>query len=208
MARGPSSNDLTPAELAYVDGVNRWREDERGYGHVQANRPQTLGLALDDSPLGLLAWIADKWLSWSDPACPPDDDLILTTATIYWVRARSRPRCDPYAARASSARQGGGAERGDGRPRGAPAAAARVARAHLRRPARRPRARARRPLWAAETPEQFADRLKTFLAEHRSSGVRMIQAPAGAGRCDRAQLCSDRPACGEACAESRVSRER
>jgi hypothetical protein len=85
--------DLTPAEREYFAGVNRWREDERGYGHVQANRPQTLGLALDDSPLGLLASIADKWLSWSDPECALDDDLILTTATIYWSRARSRRRC-------------------------------------------------------------------------------------------------------------------
>jgi pimeloyl-ACP methyl ester carboxylesterase len=90
--------DLTPAERAYVEGLNRWRADERGYGHVQANRPQTLALALDDSPLGLLAWIADKWLSWSDPACPLDDDLILTTATIYWLTRTIGPSMRAYAA--------------------------------------------------------------------------------------------------------------
>src|SRR5262245_21410047 len=44
---------LSSAERAYVDGINRWREEERGYGHVQANRPMTLGLALGDSPLGV-----------------------------------------------------------------------------------------------------------------------------------------------------------
>jgi pimeloyl-ACP methyl ester carboxylesterase len=90
--------DLTPAERVYVDGVNRWREDERGYGHVQANRPQTLGMALDDSPFGLLAWIADKWLSWSDPACELDDDLILTTATIFWVTRTIASSMRSYAA--------------------------------------------------------------------------------------------------------------
>jgi pimeloyl-ACP methyl ester carboxylesterase len=88
---------LTPAERDYVDGVNRWREAERGYGHVQANRPQTLGMALDDSPFGLLAWIADKWLSWSDPACELDD-VILTTATIYWVTRTIAPSMRAYAA--------------------------------------------------------------------------------------------------------------
>jgi pimeloyl-ACP methyl ester carboxylesterase len=88
---------LTAGERTYVDGVLRWREDERGYGHVQANRPQTFGLALDDSPFGLLAWIADKWLSWSDPACALDDDLILTTATIYWVTRTIAPSMRAYA---------------------------------------------------------------------------------------------------------------
>ena len=161
------ADDLTPAELAYVDGVNRWREDERGYGHVQANRPQTLGLALDDSPLGLLAWIADKWLSWSDPACPPDDDLILTTATIYWVTRTIAPSMRSYAAHALP-------------PRGKVAVPSAVTAGLEERPPpprewlertyadlRDVRALERGGhFWAAETPEQFADRLTTFLAEH------------------------------------------
>ena len=161
------AHDLTPAELAYVDGVNRWREDERGYGHVQSNRPQTLGLALDDSPLGLLAWIADKWLSWSDPACPLDDDLILTTATIYWVTRTIAPSMRAYAADAPP-------------PRGKVAVPSAVTAGLEERPPpprewlertyadlRDVRALERGGhFWAAETPEQFADRLKTFLAEH------------------------------------------
>ena len=125
--------DLTPAERDYVDGVNRWREDERGYGHVQANRPHTLGLALDDSPLGLLAWIADKWLSWSDPACELDDDLILTTATIYWVTRTIAPSMRAYAAQAPP-------------PRGKVAVP--TASPSARRPARRRRASG----WSATTP--------------------------------------------------------
>ena len=161
------SQDLTPAELAYVDGVNRWREAERGYGHVQSNRPQTLGLALDDSPLGLLAWIADKWLSWSDPACPLDDDLILTTATIFWVTRTVAPSMRAYAADAPP-------------PRGRVAVPSAVTAGLEERPAP-PREWLERTyadlrdfralergghFWAAETPEQFADRLKGFLAEH------------------------------------------
>ena len=161
------ARDLTPAEQAYVDGVNRWREDERGYGHVQANRPQTLGLALDDSPLGLLAWIADKWLSWSDPACPLDDDLILTTATIYWVTRTIASSMRSYAAEAPPAR-------------GKVAVPSAVTAGREERPPpprewlersyadlRDVRALARGGhFWAAETPEQFAERLKTFLTEH------------------------------------------
>jgi pimeloyl-ACP methyl ester carboxylesterase len=161
------ADDLTPAERAYVDGVNRWRENERGYGHVQANRPQTLGLALDDSPLGLLAWIADKWLSWSDPACPLDDDLILTTATIYWVTRTIAPSMRSYAADAPPPRAR------------VPVPSAVTAGLEERPPPPREwlertyadlrdvRALERGGhFWAAETPEQFADRLTTFLAEH------------------------------------------
>jgi hypothetical protein len=136
MARGPGGAGLSAGERAYVDGVNRWREAERGYGHVQANRPQTLGLALDDSPLGLLAWIADKWLSWSDPACPLDDDLILTTVTIYWVTRTIAPSMRAYGGRAPP-RGKAGAGRGHRGQGGPAAAAARVARAQLRRSAQR-----------------------------------------------------------------------
>jgi pimeloyl-ACP methyl ester carboxylesterase len=161
------ARDLSPAERAYIDGVNRWREDERGYGHVQANRPQTLGLALDDSPLGLLAWIADKWLSWSDPACALDDDLILTTVTIYWVTRTIAPSMRAYAAVAPA-------------PRGRVAVPTAVTAGLEDRPPP-PREWLQRSyadlrdvralergghFWAAETPEQFAERLTGFLAEH------------------------------------------
>jgi pimeloyl-ACP methyl ester carboxylesterase len=88
----------TPEERAYLDGVGAWEAAERGYGHVQATRPQTLGLGLEDSPLGLLAWIADKWLSWSDPACGPlDPDGLLVTTTIFWVTGTATSSMRPYA---------------------------------------------------------------------------------------------------------------
>lgn len=49
----------------------------------------TLGHALADSPVGMLAWLLERWANWSDS----DDDLsavfsdddILTHATIYWA---------------------------------------------------------------------------------------------------------------------------
>jgi pimeloyl-ACP methyl ester carboxylesterase len=159
--------DLTPAERRYVAGVRRWREDERGYGHVQANRPQTLGLALDDSPLGLLAWIADKWLSWSDPACALDDDLILTTATIYWVTRTIATSMRAYAADAPP-------------PRGKVPVPSAVTVGREARPGpprewlerlyadlRDVRALERGGhFWAAETPERFAQRLRSFFGEH------------------------------------------
>ncbi|KAI9368063.1 Alpha/Beta hydrolase protein [Aspergillus egyptiacus] len=53
-----------------------------GYMIQQSTRPQTLGYALHDSPVALLAWIYDKLHLWSDNY-PWTDDEILTWVSIY-----------------------------------------------------------------------------------------------------------------------------
>jgi epoxide hydrolase len=60
-----------------------------GYQEIQSTKPQTLGQALSDSPLGLASWIIEKWYGWTDQ----DGDLekvftkdeLLTNIMIYWV---------------------------------------------------------------------------------------------------------------------------
>jgi pimeloyl-ACP methyl ester carboxylesterase len=93
--------DATAQEDAYLEALAAWRLAERAYGQVAATRPQTLGLALDDSPLGLLAWIVDKFLSWTDPREDGepafDDDLLLATTTLYWVTRSMATSMRPYA---------------------------------------------------------------------------------------------------------------
>src|SRR5205814_5391481 len=37
-----------------------------GYQEIQSTKPQTLGQALSDSPVGLASWIIEKWYGWSD----------------------------------------------------------------------------------------------------------------------------------------------
>jgi pimeloyl-ACP methyl ester carboxylesterase len=56
-------------------------------GHTvqQSTRPLTLAYALTDSPVGQLAWIADKVAEWSDPATPISVDRLLTDVMIYWL---------------------------------------------------------------------------------------------------------------------------
>lgn len=56
----------TPEEQAYWDNRNAVLEPEGGYSHQQRTRPQTLGFALDDSPIGAAAWIVEKLAAWSD----------------------------------------------------------------------------------------------------------------------------------------------
>jgi hypothetical protein len=60
-----------------------------GYSRIQGVRPQTLSYAQQDSPVGLLAWILEKFWVWSDH----DDDLwetldrdaVLTNVMMYWL---------------------------------------------------------------------------------------------------------------------------
>ncbi|VDB84733.1 unnamed protein product [Peniophora sp. CBMAI 1063] len=54
-----------------------------GYMFQQTTKPQTLGYSLSDSPVGLLAWIYEKLVAWSDAYAWTDDE-VLTWISIYW----------------------------------------------------------------------------------------------------------------------------
>ncbi|CAK1589856.1 unnamed protein product [Parnassius mnemosyne] len=41
--------------------------EELGYMHIQATKPDTVGVALSDSPSGLLAYILEKFSTWTKP---------------------------------------------------------------------------------------------------------------------------------------------
>jgi microsomal epoxide hydrolase len=67
---------------------NRIVELERRFAAHLATHvldPSTLGFGLADSPAGMLAWILERWLSWSDGDKVFSDDDLLTHATIYWA---------------------------------------------------------------------------------------------------------------------------
>lgn len=43
-----------------------YRAVGRGYFEMQSTKPQTLSYSLSDSPVGLLAWIYEKLVTWTD----------------------------------------------------------------------------------------------------------------------------------------------
>ena len=65
-----------------------WAEAEGGYAHIQRTRPQSLAYALNDSPVGLAAWIVEKFRAWSDCGGVVEraitHDEVLTDISIYW----------------------------------------------------------------------------------------------------------------------------
>ncbi|MGC5171175.1 epoxide hydrolase family protein [Microbacterium sp. DT81.1] len=93
-----------PAERAFFDRLAAAHGTDGGYGHIQATRPDTLAAALNDSPAGVLAWLAEKLVEWSDtPPGQPESverrisrDRILTEAMIYWVTQSIGSSFRPY----------------------------------------------------------------------------------------------------------------
>jgi pimeloyl-ACP methyl ester carboxylesterase len=82
--------DLTEVERRRLGEAERLRQVGTGYADIRSTRPQTLAYALNDSPVGQLAWIVEKFWEWTDPAKTlPDDavdvDHLLTDVTLYWV---------------------------------------------------------------------------------------------------------------------------
>lgn len=84
----PDGQQLSHEESEYLVRRREWADAEGGYAHVQGTKPDTLGPALNDSPIGLAAWMVDKFRSWSD--CDGDIERrftkteLLTTICIYW----------------------------------------------------------------------------------------------------------------------------
>ena len=81
---------IPPAEVALMrERAAFWTDEERGYSHMHSTKPQTLGYSLNDSPVGLAAWIVEKYRSWCDCEGNPETkftkDELLTSITIYWV---------------------------------------------------------------------------------------------------------------------------
>ncbi|KAJ4315845.1 hypothetical protein N0V84_008179 [Fusarium piperis] len=58
---------LTPEEQFQEQSFARWNMTGNGYFIVQATKPTTIGLALQDNPVSQLAWIGQQIIDWSDP---------------------------------------------------------------------------------------------------------------------------------------------
>jgi len=86
----PAPPETRPAdETAWLESSARWQTLEGGYSAIQSTKPRTLAFALNDSPVGLAAWILEKFRAWSDcdgdPLTVFDRDDLLTNVMIYWL---------------------------------------------------------------------------------------------------------------------------
>lgn len=79
----------TKPEKDYLSICKQWYSAEGGYAHILGTKPQTSAYSLNDSPIGLAAFILEKWYLWT---LPPNDDLfeqfdketLMANVSIYW----------------------------------------------------------------------------------------------------------------------------
>lgn len=64
----------TAAEKAGFERTTWFRKEGMGYNLEQGTQPQTVGYSLSDSPVGLLAWIYEKLVNWTDNYKWDDDE--------------------------------------------------------------------------------------------------------------------------------------
>ena len=81
--------EMTPTERAAAAGLEHYMTWDHGYSTQQSTRPQTVGYGLADSPVGQMAWIVEKFWSWTD--CDGDPlnaltaDELLDNVMVYWL---------------------------------------------------------------------------------------------------------------------------
>lgn len=112
-----------PAELADLSDTDRTRlaklarfdQELSGYMKLQATRPRTLSYGLTDSPVGQLAWIAERFWEWTDSVKSPEDaisrDQLLGIVSIYWFTATAGPSAHYYYEGAEEVRRAASGER-------------------------------------------------------------------------------------------------
>ncbi|TDZ36666.1 putative epoxide hydrolase [Colletotrichum spinosum] len=69
-------NDYSEQALKNLDRTNWFATEERGYQRIQETKPVTLGYALHDSPVGMLAWFVGKLKAWTDDYPWTKEELI------------------------------------------------------------------------------------------------------------------------------------
>ena len=91
-------DDLTDDEDAFRSWLNEKWTGESAYSHMQGTKPDTFAVALNDSPAGLAALLAEKFHTWSGSGIGESWTLdeVLTTVMIYWVTGTIGSSFQPY----------------------------------------------------------------------------------------------------------------
>jgi pimeloyl-ACP methyl ester carboxylesterase len=82
-AGGPAPAGLSAKERAAFDSLDTFYKKYRAYGVMMGTRPQTIGYALTDSPVGLAAWMYDY--NNGEPERLLNRDDVLDDITLYWL---------------------------------------------------------------------------------------------------------------------------
>ena len=81
--------EITDEVAQYKKKAEAWSAKEGAYASLHSTKPLTLAYGLNDSPVGLCAWIIEKFYGWSDNKGGVESifskDELLSNVTLYWV---------------------------------------------------------------------------------------------------------------------------
>lgn len=85
--RALPAEEATDDDREWMARLAAWEFSEGAYARLQRTKPQTLAVALEDSPAGLAAWLLEKYQAWSDGDALEvySLDELCTVLTIYWA---------------------------------------------------------------------------------------------------------------------------
>ena len=87
--RDPVPSNFSEEEKVAFAGLEYFYGKGFGYAEMMNTRPQTLGYALADSPVGMLAFYYDKFTEWTYSDGEPENALtrddMLDNVTLYWL---------------------------------------------------------------------------------------------------------------------------
>jgi microsomal epoxide hydrolase len=93
-------DDPSSSEEKFFKKNEEWIQKEGAYALIQSTKPNSLAPGLNDSPVGLAAWMVEKFCSWSD--CDGDvesrftKDELLTHIMVYWATESIASSFLPY----------------------------------------------------------------------------------------------------------------
>ncbi len=82
---GTPPGPLSPADTARLEKIRRLAANRHPHQVLFAATPQTIAYALNDSPAGLLAFLAEKFDAWAGPDTAAPDETIVSDVMLYWL---------------------------------------------------------------------------------------------------------------------------
>ena len=80
---------LSEEVIAFQKFAANWSAKEGAYANMHSTKPITLAYGLNDLPVGLCAWIIEKFHGWSDNKGNIENvfskDELLANVTLYWI---------------------------------------------------------------------------------------------------------------------------
>ncbi len=92
----PVPDGLSADERSELEAAQRRWSQMKGYRVLHSTEPNALSAGLTDSPILQLAWIAEKFVEWANPATPISHENVLITTSLYWFTRTGPAAADFY----------------------------------------------------------------------------------------------------------------